>query len=333
MRSVELDLLGRPGLTHAILRPAWFMQNFSETFLKPIGGAIVVPAGDGAEAFVDAEDIAAVASATLADPQAHAGAQYALTGPEALTIAEAARIISDVSGRAIDYTDIDRDEWVAAAVAGGVPADMGRSCALLTETIASGQARGPHDVEKATGGAPAASLTSRGARPRPGPWTRPMTAVRDLADFRALTRSSGSSRKAWPGWPDGEHFFDLLAEDVVFEYVITSRATRAVSKGARPSPSCTAPMAPRSPSIAAMTWPSTTTRRRALSSWNTPRRAGHPDWKRLQQPLISVLSIIDRKIAHWRDYLDPTAVFDAIGWPAGPTGKTSLPPLAGGSGN
>src|SRR5713101_3916088 len=119
MRSVELDLLGRPGLTHAILRPAWFMQNFSETFLKPIGGAIVVPTGDGAEAFVDAEDIAAVASATLADPQAHAGAQYALTGPEALTIAEAAKIISDVSGQAIDYTDIDRGEWVAAAVAGG----------------------------------------------------------------------------------------------------------------------------------------------------------------------------------------------------------------------
>jgi uncharacterized protein YbjT (DUF2867 family) len=119
LRSVELDLLGRAGLTHAILRPAWFMQNFSETFLKPIGGAIVVPAGDGAGAFVDAEDIAAVASATLADPEAHAGAQYALTGPGALTIAEAAKIISDVSGQAIDYTDVDRGVWVAAAVAGG----------------------------------------------------------------------------------------------------------------------------------------------------------------------------------------------------------------------
>ncbi len=155
MRRVELDLLGRQGLTHAILRPAWFMQNFSETFLKPIGGAIVVPAGDGAEAFVDAEDIAAVASATLADPQAHAGAQYALTGPEALTIAEAAKIISDVSGRTVDYTDIDRDEWVAAAVAGGVPADYGTVLSVLTETIASGHGSRPgSDVEKTTGAAP-----------------------------------------------------------------------------------------------------------------------------------------------------------------------------------
>jgi uncharacterized protein YbjT (DUF2867 family) len=156
MRSVELDLLGRQGLTHAILRPAWFMQNFSETFLKPVGGAIAVPAGEGAEAFVDAEDIAAVASATLADPEAHAGAQYALTGPEALTIAEAAKIISDVSGQAVDYTDIDRDEWVAAVVAGGVPADYGTVLSVLTETIASGHGSRPNsDVKKATGAVPA----------------------------------------------------------------------------------------------------------------------------------------------------------------------------------
>ena len=156
MRRVELDLLARPGLTHAILRPAWFMQNFSETFLKPVGGAIVVPAGDGAEAFVDAEDIAAAATATLADPHSHAGAQYALTGPEALTIAAAAKIISDASGQPVDYVDVDRDDWIAAAVAGGVPAGYGAVLRALTETIASGHgSRASNDVEKAAGTAPA----------------------------------------------------------------------------------------------------------------------------------------------------------------------------------
>src|SRR5580693_7965946 len=60
-RAVELDLMSRGSLTHSIIRPAWFMQNFSETFLKAgSDGAITVPTGDGAEAFVDAEDIAAV---------------------------------------------------------------------------------------------------------------------------------------------------------------------------------------------------------------------------------------------------------------------------------
>jgi uncharacterized protein YbjT (DUF2867 family) len=118
--------------------------------------SVFLDGGDGAEAFVDAEDIAAVATATLADPEAHAGAQYALTGPEALTIADAAKIISDVSGRAIDYTDIDRGVWVAAAVAGGIAADYGAVLRMLTETIASGHGSRPSsDVEKATGAPPA----------------------------------------------------------------------------------------------------------------------------------------------------------------------------------
>jgi ketosteroid isomerase-like protein len=30
---------------------------------------------------------------------------------------------------------------------------------------------------------------------------------------------------------------------------------------------------------------------------------------------VSVVTIKDRKVTHWRDYLDPIAVFDAQGWP------------------
>jgi hypothetical protein len=29
---------------------------------------------------------------------------------------------------------------------------------------------------------------------------------------------------------------------------------------------------------------------------------------------ISVLTITDRMVTHWRDYLDAVAVFDALGW-------------------
>jgi hypothetical protein len=31
---------------------------------------------------------------------------------------------------------------------------------------------------------------------------------------------------------------------------------------------------------------------------------------------VSVLTITERKVTRWRDYLDPIAVFDAAGWPA-----------------
>lgn len=30
---------------------------------------------------------------------------------------------------------------------------------------------------------------------------------------------------------------------------------------------------------------------------------------------ISVLTLGDREVVHWRDYLNPVAVFDALGWP------------------
>ena len=150
-RAVELDLLSRGAVTHSILRPAWFMQNFSETFLRPIDGVITVPTGDGAEAFVDAEDIAAVAAATLADPGAHAGAQYAPTGPEALTVSDAADIIADVTGQPTKHNDIDRQAWVDGTVAAGVPADYGQTLRTLTETVASGHGSRPNrDVQNVT---------------------------------------------------------------------------------------------------------------------------------------------------------------------------------------
>ena len=155
LRAVELDLESRGSFTHSILRPAWFMQNFSETFLKPVDDEIVVPSGTGAEAFVNAEDIASVAAATLAEPERHAGRAYAPTGPESLTLDEAARIISAAAGRTIVYRDTDRDEWVDAMVRSGVPAEYGEILRTLTETIASGRGSQPNgDVLAATGAAP-----------------------------------------------------------------------------------------------------------------------------------------------------------------------------------
>jgi uncharacterized protein YbjT (DUF2867 family) len=155
LRAVELDLESRGSFTHSILRPAWFMQNFSETFLKPVNDEIVVPSGTGAEAFVNAEDIASVAAATLAEPKRHAGRAYAPTGPESLTLHEAARIISAAAGRTIVYRDTDRDEWVDAMVRSGVPAEYGEVLRTLTETIESGRGSQPNgDVLAATGAAP-----------------------------------------------------------------------------------------------------------------------------------------------------------------------------------
>jgi uncharacterized protein YbjT (DUF2867 family) len=131
------------------------MQNFSETFLKPVDGVIRVPTGDGAEAFVDVEDIAAVAAATLTSPDAHPGAEYAPTGPEALAVSDAADVIADVTGQPVKYNDIDRNAWIDGAVAAGVPTAYGEVLRMLTETVASGHGSRPNkDVENVTGRPP-----------------------------------------------------------------------------------------------------------------------------------------------------------------------------------
>ena len=143
-RAVELDLIGRDRLEHTILRPAWFMQNFSATFLRPMDGAIVVPTGNGAEAFIDVEDIAAVAATALADPPAHAGAACSPTGPQALTVADAASIIGRATGRPLVHQDLDRQTWIAGVLATGIPAEHGAVLRQLTETVAAGHGAQPN---------------------------------------------------------------------------------------------------------------------------------------------------------------------------------------------
>ena len=155
LRAVELDLAARPSLTSTVIRPAWFMEDFSETFLRPVNDEIAVPAGAGAEAYVSVEDIAAVAAVTLTDPGRHAGRAYAPTGPQALTMAEAAGLISEAVGRTISYRDTDREEWIAAMVGAGVPAEYADVLRPLTVTMASGNGARPNgDVLDVTGEAP-----------------------------------------------------------------------------------------------------------------------------------------------------------------------------------
>ena len=104
---------------------------------------------------VSVEDIAAVAAVTLTDPGRHAGRAYAPTGPQALTMAEAAGLISEAVGRTISYRDTDREEWIAAMVDAGVPAEYADVLRPLTVTMASGNGARPNgDVRDVTGEAP-----------------------------------------------------------------------------------------------------------------------------------------------------------------------------------
>ncbi|MEU6199967.1 NmrA family NAD(P)-binding protein [Streptomyces sp. NPDC047061] len=158
IKAVETDLAARPSLTHSVVRPAWVMQNFADDHLPVVDGAITVPTGSGREAFVDAADIAAVAAETLLAPEVHDGAVYAPTGPQALSVAEVADIITAVTGQSVTHRDLDPEAWIGGAVAAGiVPADYAVMLRWLTGTILTGHGSTPNDdIEKVTGQKPTA---------------------------------------------------------------------------------------------------------------------------------------------------------------------------------
>jgi uncharacterized protein YbjT (DUF2867 family) len=156
--AVETLVASRDAITHSILRPAWVMQNFTDDHLPVINGTLIVPSGGGTEAFVDAADIAAVAAETLLNPDTHAGASYAPTGPQAMTFAEVAATIAAVSGQLIAYQDADQETWINAAVAAGVPADYAPMLRWLTGAIIAGNGSTPTDDVETIIGRPATSF-------------------------------------------------------------------------------------------------------------------------------------------------------------------------------
>lgn len=95
-----------PGLFDewAVLRPSWFMQNFTGGHLHARGirddGVLVTAAGSGRVGFVDADDIAAVAVHALTDPHAP-DTDLVLTGPRALSHDDIAAVLTEVTGRPV----------------------------------------------------------------------------------------------------------------------------------------------------------------------------------------------------------------------------------------
>jgi uncharacterized protein YbjT (DUF2867 family) len=97
--------LKESGIDWTFVRASFFMQNLTTTHLTDIRDRdeIMVPAGRGATAFVDAQDVAAVATAALIDPDTHRNRAWTPTGPQALTYQQIATQLTRTLGRTISY--------------------------------------------------------------------------------------------------------------------------------------------------------------------------------------------------------------------------------------
>jgi uncharacterized protein YbjT (DUF2867 family) len=137
----------------AVLRPTWFLENFSvgSFAAMTLAGDLRLPAGDGRIPFVAVSDIADVALAALADggPTGH----LPLTGPVSVTHAEVCAALGAALGREIRFTDASPEEFTGLMSARGFSHDYSAFLIEALGNVRSGDLVIPvsDTVERVTG--------------------------------------------------------------------------------------------------------------------------------------------------------------------------------------
>ena len=98
------------GISFTFVQPTGFMSNLL-AWARSVKteGIVRASTGEGRRAFIHSEDIAAVATAALTMPE-YDGESLAITGPEALTFAEATAKIASAIGKELTFQPISDQE-------------------------------------------------------------------------------------------------------------------------------------------------------------------------------------------------------------------------------
>jgi uncharacterized protein YbjT (DUF2867 family) len=155
LRVIEHFLVGS-GIPYTILRPNFFMENFSTGFIAATirnNGAIFLAAGDGKTSFVSARDVANVAMVAFVENLV--GKAFDLTGPEALDHEQVAQTIQRATGREITYQAISEQSMMRGARDNGMSEGAAQYMAVLYGVVRAGYAATvTNDVENVTGRKP-----------------------------------------------------------------------------------------------------------------------------------------------------------------------------------
>lgn len=93
------------GKAYTNLGLGFFAQNLQDAYLRDIveDDRIFLPAGRAQVNSIDVRDVADVAAVVFANPERHRAESYSLTGHAAVPMDYVARIMSEVTGRPINY--------------------------------------------------------------------------------------------------------------------------------------------------------------------------------------------------------------------------------------
>jgi len=142
--------------------------------------------------------------------------------------------------------------------------------------------------------------------------------IEDSSNFGADGPFFHIIREGLKDLADGEDYFDLLADDVVFEYVISVPGYPKRVEGRQ---NIVDLYSDYDSFLTVHGADNLHVYRDAAASVVVLEYEVHGESVQTGRPydnrFVSVVTIRDGKVTRWRDYLDPVAVFDATGWPEG----------------
>jgi NAD(P)H dehydrogenase (quinone) len=150
--ATETDLAAS-GMAYTFLQDSFYMDMARA--VVGVDGVIRGPAGRGRCAFVAHDDVARTAAHILRNPAPHEERAYRLTGPEALSFDEVARIVSEVEGIEAHYHDETVEEAYESRKAWNPPPWQADAWVSTYTAIAHGELDVVSgDIEAVTGAAP-----------------------------------------------------------------------------------------------------------------------------------------------------------------------------------
>lgn len=135
------------GLTYTMLRENIYADILLLSAPAAVAqGVLASNEGDGAVGYVTRDDIAATAAALLAGG-GHEGQALDVTGPAAVTQADLASILSDVTGVPVRYQPLTDEEYITNLVQyAGLPEEAARATATFGQAAREGWLNGISDV-------------------------------------------------------------------------------------------------------------------------------------------------------------------------------------------
>lgn len=131
-------LLAASGVSWTIAVQPPFLDGLLTHLGDPLAGGLRVPHGTGSMTTVTRDDLAEAQAVILTTP-GHENRHYLLSGEEAITFADMARMLGEALGRNVPLVEVSGEEWVRDRTGEGLPEVFARFALEWMRALGDGE--------------------------------------------------------------------------------------------------------------------------------------------------------------------------------------------------